>query len=404
MLLLQNLLNAIEQLWANKLRSILTVLGVIIAVTSTLVVVALVEGFSNYVTTFLQGLGTNAMWVFPEIPPRWDRTQPKADLVKGDIEEVDQSCTAISRIAPFIFRQVKIKYSDREDKVKLQGTTADFQYIRSMFVEAGLGRCFGPLDIENRRQVCVIGHDVPRLLRTDKGILGNSVTMQGKQFKVIGILERKGSFFGDSQDDFVLVPYTTALVLFPEAERSLAFMAQAESPLQVPEAKAQIINTLRRRHKLGPNQPNDFRIQTQDEILQEFQKISMIATSVLAGMVSISLLVGGIGIMNVMLVSVTERTREIGLRKAVGARRRDIMAQFLTEAVVLSAMGGMIGIGLGYGLVSLAALHPDMVSVAIPFWAVAVGFGFSLVVGVVFGLLPAFKAAILQPIDALRYE
>jgi putative ABC transport system permease protein len=226
----------------------------------------------------------------------------------------------------------------------------------------------------------------------------------GKQFQVIGILEKKGSFLGESQDDILLIPYTTALELFPEARRSMAFMVQAESPTQVPEAKAQIINTLRRRHRLGPNQPNDFRIQSQDEILEEFNKISSIATGVLMGIVGISLLVGGIGIMNVMLVSVTERTREIGLRKAVGARRRDILAQFLTEAVVLSTVGGLIGIGLGYGLTYLAGLHPAMVDVTVPFWAVLLGVGFSVGVGVVFGLLPAFKAAILQPIDALRYE
>lgn len=402
MLLLQNLLNAIEQLWANKLRSILTVLGVIIAVTSTLVVVAVVQGFSRYVTNFLQGLGTNAMWVFPERPPAYDTTLVKAELVKGDIEEVEQSCSAVSRIAPYIFRQVKLKYMDRELKVDLLGTTDEFQHIRNFFVEAG--RCFGPIEIAERRQVCVLGRDILRDLNMDDGIRGSYVTIYGKRFQVIGILERKGSFLGNSQDNMVLVPYTTSIDLFPDARKTLAFMAQAETPEQVPEAKAQIITALRRRHHLSPNQPNDFRIQTQDEVLKEFNKISSIATLVLTGIVGISLLVGGIGIMNVMLVSVTERTREIGLRKAVGARRRDILAQFLTEAVVLSTVGGLIGIVLGYGLTGLANLYPDMVDVAIPFWAVLVGVGFSIGVGVLFGLLPAFKAAILQPIDALRYE
>jgi putative ABC transport system permease protein len=402
MLLLQNLISAIEQLWANKLRSVLTILGVIIAVTSTLVVVAIVQGFSGYVSNFLQGLGTNAMWVFPEIPPRWDTTVTRAEMVQADLDEVDQSCSAISRIAPFVFRQVKIQYLDREVKAEMQGTTADFQHIRNFFVDAG--RCFGPVEIDNRRAVCVLGRDLLRDLNTDEGILDGHITLLGKQFRVIGILEKKGSFLGESMDNVLLIPYTTALELFPEARRSLAFMVQAESPKQVPEAKAQIINALRRRHRLGPNQPNDFRIQSQDEILEEFNKISYIATSVLVGIVGISLLVGGIGIMNVMLVSVTERTREIGLRKAVGARRRDILMQFLTEAVVLSTTGGLIGIGLGYGLTYLAGLHPSMVDVSIPSWAVLLGVGFSVGVGVVFGLLPAFKAAILQPIDALRYE
>ena len=180
--------------------------------------------------------------------------------------------------------------------------------------------------------------------------------------------------------------------------------AQATSEEAVPEAKAQIVNLLRRRHRLDAYQPNDFNIVTQDEILDAFNRLSLVATAVLAGIVGVSLLVGGIGIMNVMLVSVTERTREIGLRKAVGARRRDIMLQFLIEAVFLSLLGGVLGIGLGYGLSASASLHPQMVNVVIPLWAVALGFGISTLTGVVFGLVPAIKAALLNPIDALRHE
>jgi putative ABC transport system permease protein len=402
MLLLQNLITALEQLWANKLRSVLTVLGVIIAVMSTIVVVAVVQGFSGYVTTFLQGLGTNAMWVFPDVPDRYDAAPTKAELVRGDLDEVEQSCSAVTRIAPLIIRTSKVKYRDREAKGELTGTSSEFQEIRNFFVNAG--RCFGPIETDNQRQVCVLGRDVLRDLHADEGIVDDHVLIEGKRFRVLGVLEKKGSFLGNSLDNVVLVPYTTALDMFPDAKRSLAFMAQAETPALVPEAKAQVITALRRRHHLGPDQPNDFRIGTQDEILKEFNKVSVIATTVLTGIVGVSLLVGGIGIMNVMLVSVTERTREIGLRKALGARRRDILAQFLTEAVVLSTTGGLIGILLGYGVTYLAALHPDMVDIAVPYWAVLLGVGFSVVVGVVFGLLPAFKAAILQPIDALRYE
>jgi putative ABC transport system permease protein len=403
MLLLQNLLNAFEQLWANKLRSVLTVLGVVIAVTSTLVVTAIVEGFSSYVTTFLQGLGTNVMWVFPDRPHGdWDTTLTRAEMMRADLDEVEQSCSAINRMAPLVSRRVKVKYRNREVKVEVLGTSPDFQHLRKFYVD--VGRCFGPVETDNRRQVCVVGRDVLRNLETDEGLIGDYVLINRKRFRVIGVLEKKGSFLGESQDDRILLPYTTALEMFPDARRQLAFMAQAESPELVPEAKAQIINALRRRHRLGPSQPNDFRVMTQDEVLQEFNKIRLIAGSVLIGIVGISLLVGGIGITNVMLVSVTERTREIGLRKAVGARRRDILAQFLTEAVVLSAGGGLVGILLGYGLAYVACLHPSMVDASVPFWAVLLSAGFSVVVGVVFGLLPAFKAAIIQPIDALRYE
>jgi putative ABC transport system permease protein len=297
---------------------------------------------------------------------------------------------------------VKVTYLDRDARVEMQGVHESFQQIRNFYVE--IGRCFGHVETDNRRPVCVLGREALRHLKADEGIVGSHVTIEGKRFRVIGVLEKKGSFFGNSMDNMLLVPYTTALDMFPDARRQIAFMAQTQTTEQVPEAKAQIITALRRRHYLQPDQPNDFRIQTQDEILKEFNKISLIATSVLTGIVGVSLLVGGIGIMNVMLVSVTERTREIGLRKALGARRRDILAQFLTEAVVLSTAGGLIGILFGYGIAYVAALHPDMVDISVPFWAVLLGVGFSVGVGVIFGLLPAFKAAILQPIDALRYE
>ena len=195
-----------------------------------------------------------------------------------------------------------------------------------------------------------------------------------------------------------------AIKMYPMTIHKIALSTQATGELAVPEAQAQITNLLRRRHGLSPAQPNDFQIRTQDEILEAFNNMSLVATAVLTGIVGISLLVGGIGIMNVMLVSVTERTREIGLRKAVGARRRDILLQFLTEAVSLSVVGGGLGIALGYGFCSLASLHPRMVDVVVPAWAVALGFGISATTGVVFGLVPAAKAALLNPIDALRHE
>ena len=403
MLLFQNFLGAIEQLWANKLRSLLTVLGIVIAVTSTIVVVAIVQGFSGYVTNFLQGLGTNSIWVFPEAPPRmYFSSRPRAEMEQGDLDDVESNCMALGRLAPLVIRRAQVKYRNITVQTDFTGTTEQYQHIRNTFVANG--RFFGPVEISSRRNVCVLGSDVVRKLDADDGIIGQTVLVDQTRFRVIGIMERKGGFLGNSQDDYVLAPYSTVLQLHPEQRRFMAFMCQAETPEQVMEAKAQIVNSLRRRHKLGTEQPNDFRIQTQDEILKEFSKMSTVATSVLVGIVGISLLVGGIGIMNVMLVSVTERTREIGLRKAVGARRIDILVQFLTEAVVLSLAGGFIGILIGYGITNFAVLHPSMVDISVPFWAVLPGVGFSAGTGVVYGLLPAAKAAILQPIDALRHE
>jgi len=403
MKLLANIATGLEQLWMNKMRSVLTVLGIIIAVSSVITVVAVIRGFSTYVTDFLQGLGTNAMWVWPERPPgESGRALGRIEMTSEDLDAVERRCPAIAALAPLIQRQTTLIYKDVKMETSLVATTDKFNLIRGFDVE--IGRCFGPVDIESSRQVCVVGREVLRKLQMDTDMLGRYVRVAGQRFQVVGILKSKGSFFGESQDNIVLVPFTTGLKLFPYARRALAFMVRAQAPDLVPEAKSQITTTLRHRHGLAPDQPNDFGIETQDEILKEFNKISLIATSALAGVVGISLLVGGIGIMNVMLVSVTERTREIGLRKAVGARRRDILAQFMTEAVLLSTLGGGIGLAIGYGACYLASLHPQMISVVIPWWAVALGFGFSAVVGVLFGIVPAFKAAILHPIEALRHE
>jgi putative ABC transport system permease protein len=184
----------------------------------------------------------------------------------------------------------------------------------------------------------------------------------------------------------------------------VVFLAEATSVERVDQAEAEIRRVLRRRHDLQPGQPDDFRIDRQDRMMAEFEKIRNIASSVLGGIVSISLLVGGIGIMNMMLVSVAERTREIGLRKSVGGRRRDIMFQFLTEAVVLCSVGGLVGVLFGYALTYVASMHPQMVDVSVPWWSVVLALGFSAGTGVLFGVIPAFKAAILHPIDALRHE
>lgn len=404
MLILANIQTAIEQLWSNKMRSVLTVLGIVIAVASTITVVSVVSGFTGYVANFLQGLGTNAMWVWPYRPPGdLGKTLGRVEMTIDDMVAIERQCSAIRSISPMVRRQdVRVGYGKQEAPIPLEGIAATYHAIRNFPV--AMGRAFSPVDVEQSHNVCVLGREVMKKLKAEDDILGQTVLIKGQRFTVIGILEEKGAFFGDSQDNIVLIPYTTALKLYPTSRRKLVITAQATSELEVPEAKAQIVNLLRRRHGLSALQPNDFNIRTQDEILSTFNTMSLVATVVLAGIVGISLLVGGIGIMNVMLVSVTERTREIGLRKAVGARRRDILLQFLTEAVTLSLIGGGLGIALGYGFSSLASLHPQMVDIAVPGWAVALGFFISAGTGVAFGLLPAAKAAVLNPIDALRHE
>jgi putative ABC transport system permease protein len=404
MLILPNIRSALEQLWSNKMRSLLTVLGIVIAVASTITVVSVVQGFTRYVADFLQGLGTNAMWVWPERPAgEAGKTLGRVELDVEDVQAIERGCSALRSVSPLIRRQnVSLSYGRDEISIPLEGVSAAYHAIRNFPVE--IGRPFGLVDVEQAHHVCVLGREILRKLRADDDIVGQTLLIKGQRFRVVGILQEKGSFLGDSQDNLVLIPYTMALKMYPPSRRKLALTAQAHSEEEVPEARAQIVNLLRRRHGLSAYQPNDFQVRTQDEILKAFGSMSLVATVVLAAIVGISLLVGGIGIMNVMLVSVTERTREIGLRKAVGARRRDILLQFLTEAVTLSLLGGGLGIALGYGLSALVSLHPRMVDIVVPWWAVVLGFGISAGTGVAFGLLPAAKAALLNPIDALRHE
>ena len=399
-----NVITALIQIWSNKIRSLLTVLGIIIAVMSIITVVSFVQGFGDYFTNFLRGLGTNLMVVYPQWirGPRGEYIRP-AEMNMGDIYAVDRTSDATRRTAPRIHIRSTVEYGRRQiSGITVIGTNELFQPIRNFYVDEG--RFFSAIDVENATPVCVLGREILRKLECDESVLGDYVLIDSQRFKVVGLLETKGSFMGDNKDEIAAIPWTTALKMYPERKNYMSFYVEAMSEPLVDESEAQMVRILHQRHGLQPGEANDFGIFKQDQILQEFGKVKLIATSVLAGIVSISLLVGGIGIMNVMLVSVTERTREIGLRKSVGARRRDILLQFLTEAVVLSTVGGAIGIGLGYAICFMATLHPKMVEVTVPIWSVALALGFSAGVGIFFGIIPAFKAAILHPIDALRHE
>jgi putative ABC transport system permease protein len=399
-----NVAAALVQIWANKARSVLTTLGIIIAVTSTIVVVSFVQGFGNYVTNMLRGFGTNMVFVIPYNPGGMEgRMLGRVMMDIEDVRAVGTQCDKVRRITPMIFSGVTVEYGQEHvENVEFQGATEQFQTIRNFFADEG--RFYGPIEVDNGGYVCVLGREILKELGVDESIVGNAVYLNQQRFEVVGLLEKKGSFFGESQDKTVLVPFTTAIKMFPFMAWFMPFVIEATSEEDVEEASLQMTRVLRTRHNLQPGQPNDFRIFRQDEFLRDFERVKMVATSVLAGIVGISLIVGGVGIMNIMLVSVTERTREIGLRKSIGGRRRDILAQFLTEAVVLAVMGGAIGISLGYAICGIASMHPSMVEVNVPVWAVAVALGFSAFVGVVFGLIPAFKAAILHPIEALRHE
>ena len=400
----QNILTAFIQIWANKARSVLTTLGIIIAVTSTITVVSLVQGFGDYMTNMLRGFGTNIMFVVPWVPSGMQgRMLGRVLMDVDDVRAVGAECDKVRRISPMVFMPVTVEYGrNKAENIDFQGVTEQFQTIRNFFVDKG--RFFGPIDVDHGTYVCVLGREVLKLLEADDSIVGDYIYINQLRVHVLGILESKGNFMDENQDKIILMPFNAVLKMYPFLSRFMPFIVEATREEDAEEASLQISRVLRTRHDLQPGEPNDFRVFRQDELLRDFERVKMIATSVLAGIVGISLIVGGIGIMNVMLVSVTERTREIGLRKSVGGRRRDILFQFLTEAMVLATAGGAIGIALGYTICFLASLHPSMVKVVVPVWVVMLALLFSAGVGILFGIIPAFKAAILHPIDALRHE
>ena len=400
----QNVATAFVQVWAHKGRSILTTLGIVIAVTSIITVVSFVEGFGNYVTTMLRGYGTQYIVVYPFDPQRIHRGgMRRTTMDMADVHAVRVECENVHRISPFIYTKVDVSYGGEvAEETQLRGVSEQYQTIRHFFVDEG--RFFGPMDVDLGAQVCVLGRSLLKQLECGESVVGDHVYIRDRRFEVIGLLESKGSFMGDDQDETVMIPYTAALNLYPEQRERVIFLAEATSEQDIDQAEAQMTRVLRQRHGLQPGQPDDFFVSRQDQTLNELKYMRVVATSVLAGIVSISLLVGGIGVMNVMLVSITERTREIGLRKSVGGRRRDILLQFLTEAVVLSTIGGAIGILLGYVISYIGSLHPKMVDITVPTWSVALALVFSAGTGIVFGVIPAFKAAIIHPIDALRHE
>jgi putative ABC transport system permease protein len=308
-------------------------------------------------------------------------------------------------MSPFILGRATVKYKDRKhNPLMIIGATENYQDVTNQTVDRG--RFFSQVDLENHRKVTVIGPKIAEDLNLGPNPLGKEIYIDVYPATVIGLMEKKGQNLGMDFDDIVYVPFSSAVNLFGRnAADQVQIRLQATSTERVEQVKDGIGRLLRQRHKIPGSEPDDFEIQTQDEILKTVNKVLGSVTAVVGGVVGIALLVGGIGIMNIMLVSVTERTREIGVRKAVGARRQDVLVQFLIEAITLSLIGGGIGLALGYGLgVLVSKLIPGFPPAHVPIWAVGLAIGFSAGVGIFFGIYPAAKASRLDPIEALRYE
>jgi putative ABC transport system permease protein len=405
---LENFRIALAALRANLMRSILTTLGIIIGVAAVIAVVSIVQGLQYTITQQLQGVGATFML----IQPKNERNFPgmvarQVKLTYEDGQAVEQKVPGVKMLTPSIFGRATVKYKDRKHTpfaIIGVNVNENWQDVTNQTVDQG--RFFSKLDLENRHKVVVVGSKVVDELNLGPNPLGKEIYLDIYPATIIGIMEHKGQSLGMDADDLVFVPFDSALNLFGRnAGDQVQLRLQAENAESVEPVKDHITRLLRQRHRIPPAEPDDFQIQTQDEILDTVNTILGSITAVVGGIVSIALLVGGIGIMNIMLVSVTERTREIGVRKAVGARRQDVLIQFLIEAVTLSVLGGAIGLLLGYGLgVATSHLIPNFPPAHVPLWAVVLAFGFSAVVGIFFGIYPAAKASRLDPIEALRYE
>jgi len=388
----------------NKLRSMLTALGIIIGVACVIAMIAVGGGAQAAVQAQINSLGSNFLMVFPGIATQSGARifTGQSSITEDDVMAVKTECPAVAYVSPAVRSAGQIVAGGGNWGTSVQGVGVDWPFVRSWNVEKGA--FFGDSEVRSGAKVAVLGATVANALFTDGNAVDQMIRIKNIPFRVIGVLESKGgSTMGQDQDDTVIAPYTTVMKLLKRTTKIDMFMASASSRETVDEAQAQIEALLRQRHRLQPGQDSDFMIRSQQEIAQTADQTSRQMSALLAAIASISLLVGGIGIMNIMLVSVTERTREIGIRMAIGAKGRDILTQFLIEALTLSIAGGAIGIGLGIGTSRFLAWKQQWPIVLSP-TAILLAFGFSAAIGIFFGFYPAQKASRLDPIEALRYE
>ena len=398
---------ALEAIGANKLRAFLTMLGIVIGVAAVIAMVALGQGARNSVHERIAALGTTLVSVnagqqrgFGGVASSADR----APLTIDDATAIQQKATSIVAVQPEMNRQMQVQYESQNTNTTILGVTANYTDVRRF--EPAAGRMFTAGEDASRQRYAVLGSQVVEDLgvAVPEAIVGESVRIGDIQFQVLGVLKSKGSAGGfGNPDDQVLVPITTARYRLMGTDRLRQISVLSRSEADITLTMAEIRKVLRRQHRLAPGRPDDFSIRNQADFLNTLGETTQVFTLLLAGIAVVSLIVGGIGIMNIMLVSVTERTREIGIRKALGATRTNILLQFLIEALVLCLAGGVIGVGLGSG--SAVMLHKAFNwNTAVGPSSVLVALGFASAVGIVFGVWPARRAAALDPIEALRYE
>ncbi len=406
MKLLNQLRAALRSLSKNKMRSFLTMLGIIIGVASVIAMLAIGQGSKESIQTQISSLGTNLLTIFPSAS-NYGGVRSEAGssvrLTYEDYKAVSEMCPAVLYSTPMVRTSGQLIATGQNWRTSVYGVNSDYFSIRSLTIKSG--SIWGPMDERSASKVCVIGQTVANYLFGEgSDPVGKTLRINKIPFKIVGLTNPKGqNAWGQDQDDIVIAPFSTVQERMLTITYINAIMVSAVSEKMIPEASDEITQLLKSRHRLGPSEDPDFTIRSQSDIASTFESTSRILTILLASIASISLLVGGIGIMNIMLVSVTERTREIGIRMSVGARGRDVLLQFLIEALMISFIGGIIGIGLGIMTSSIIATVMKW-PVTITAASIMLSFIFSTAIGIFFGWYPARKAANLNPIEALRYE
>lgn len=389
--------SSITAILANRLRSFLTILGIVIGVTTIILLISLTTGLKSYITNQIQGLGSNLMFVIPgRVGGARSPGGVQANrLILQDANNLRNQLKGEAEVSAVIQRSATLTFGSKSDKgAAVFGVQSN--YIKTISIKLDQGKFFDPADADSGKRVAIIGPTVRDSLFSSSSPIGQKVQIANLKYSVIGVFAKRGSTFGIDQDNSIFIPLAAAQKQFG-IDRLNTIYISANKPEDVKKVQDKATAVLKKRLS-----EDEFSILTQEQTLQTVSQITGVLTLALGGITAISLVVGGIGIMNIMLVSVTERTREIGLRKALGATPSDIRNQFLIEAIALSGFGGIIGIILG--VISSFVVNAFVFTTTIPLWSILLSFGFSMLVGIIFGVAPAIRASRLNPIQALRYE
>jgi putative ABC transport system permease protein len=392
---------SVRGIYGNKMRSFLTMLGIIIGVGSVITMLSLGEGAKKQVISSIQELGTNLLFVNPNYRRSAVRTGRVQTLTVEDAENIKKYINEAEDVAPESSSNFQVKFYNKNVNTSVEGVTPNFPAVRNYNIKSG--HFFNNSDMRMLKRVCVIGKTAQTELFEQMNPIGRIIKIKGINFEIIGTLEEKGQSGWRDNDDLIFVPLTTYQKRLAGNDYIESINVKIKDEKLMDQAEKKISELMRRLHNLRPKDEDDFRIRSQAEFIERMNEVTNTFTYLLAGVATVSLLVGGIGIMNIMLVSVTERTKEIGIRKAIGAKKKHILLQFLLESVIVSLTGGIIGIGLGYLLSDIASNFAEFETV-ITYKSILLSFLFSISVGLFFGIYPANKAAKLKPIEALRYE